>query len=138
MPLNIFYIKLIRWLPRKPADLDQHCFLVNLGSAGQGFKIQQILRVNIGLVARKSVFGVSPKASFKPVSSATEISWKIEISTVASLHTMPFKKRITKALIRLRGCAGWSAPVLFANPRRQVFLRQGPYDGRLIFLTEQQ
>ena len=26
------------------------------------------------------------------------------------------KKRITKALIRLRGCAGWSAPVLFANP----------------------
>ena len=37
-----------------------------------------------------------------------------------------FKKRITKALIRLRGCAGWSAPVLFANPRRQVFLRRGP------------
>ena len=26
------------------------------------------------------------------------------------------------ALIRLRGCAGWSAPLLFANPRRQVFL----------------
>ena len=25
------------------------------------------------------------------------------------------KKRITKVLIRLRGCAGWSAPVLFAN-----------------------
>ena len=31
------------------------------------------------------------------------------------------KKRITKALIRLRGCAGWSAPVLFANSGRQVF-----------------
>ena len=27
-----------------------------------------------------------------------------------------FKKRITQALIRLRGCAGWSAPVLFATP----------------------
>ena len=26
---------------------------------------------------------------------------------------------ITKALIRLRGCAGLSAPWLFANPRRQ-------------------
>ena len=26
------------------------------------------------------------------------------------------KKRTTKALIRLRGCAGWSAPVLFATP----------------------
>ena len=37
------------------------------------------------------------------------------------------KKRITKALIRLRGCAGWSVPVLFANPRRQVFSRRGPY-----------
>ena len=36
-------------------------------------------------------------------------------------------KRLTKALIRLRGCAGWFAPVLFANPRRQVFSRRGPY-----------
>ena len=36
------------------------------------------------------------------------------------------RKRITKALIRLRGCAGWSAPVLFANPRRQLFSRRGP------------
>ena len=26
-----------------------------------------------------------------------------------------FKKRITKALIRLRGCAGWSAHLVFAN-----------------------
>ena len=34
-------------------------------------------------------------------------------------------KRITKALIRLRGCAGWSAPVLFAHLRRQVFSRRG-------------
>ena len=32
-----------------------------------------------------------------------------------------YKTRITKALIRLRVCAGWSAPVLFAyTPRRQV------------------
>ena len=36
--------------------------------------------------------------------------------------------QITKALIRLRGCADWSAPLLFANPRRQVFSRRGPYD----------
>ena len=39
------------------------------------------------------------------------------------------KKRMTKALIRLRGCAGWSAPVLFANPRRQIFSRRGLYYG---------
>ena len=30
---------------------------------------------------------------------------------------MHSEKRITKALIRLHGCAGWSAPVLFANPK---------------------
>ena len=41
------------------------------------------------------------------------------------------KKRITKALIRLRECAGWSAPVLFANHRRQVFSRRGPIILRL-------
>ena len=40
------------------------------------------------------------------------------------------KKQITKALIRLRECAGWSAPVLFANAQRQVFLRRGPYSVR--------
>ena len=40
---------------------------------------------------------------------------------------MLFKKRITKALNSLRGCAGWSAPVLFSNLRRQVFSRRGPY-----------
>ena len=37
-------------------------------------------------------------------------------------------KRITKALSRLRGRAGWSAPLLFANPRRQVFSCRGPYE----------
>ena len=38
------------------------------------------------------------------------------------------KKRMTKALIRLGGCPGWSAPVLFANHRRQVFSRRGPFN----------
>ena len=42
------------------------------------------------------------------------------------------KKRITKALISLRGCAGWSALVLFVNPRRQVFSLSRPKVG-LIF-----
>ena len=80
----------------------------------------------MSLVATKPVYRVSDKAIFKPVSSATETSWKIEISPVASLHMVLFKKRISKALIRLRGCAGWSAPLLFAHPRRQTFSRRGP------------
>ena len=37
------------------------------------------------------------------------------------------KMQIKKALIRLRVCAGWSVPLLFANPRRQVFSHQGPF-----------
>ena len=35
---------------------------------------------------------------------------------------------ITKAPSSLRGCAGWSAPLLFANHRRQVFSRRGPFE----------
>ena len=33
----------------------------------------------MGLVAKKPVFGVSVNANFKPVSLATETSWKVEI-----------------------------------------------------------
>ena len=80
----------------------------------------------MGLDARKPVFGVSDKARPETVSSAIETSKKTEISLVASLDVILFEKRITKALIRLRGCAGWSALLLFANPRRQVFSRRGP------------
>ena len=49
------------------------------------------------LVARKPVFRVSDKASFKPVSLATETSKKIEISPVESLPMILSKKQITKA-----------------------------------------
>ena len=62
-----------------------------------------------------------PTARLKPVSSATETRQKSEISLVASLDMILSNKRITKALIRLRGCAGWSAHLLFENHRRQVF-----------------
>ena len=83
---------------------------------------------HLGLAARKPVFGVSNKVRFKPVFSAIEISKKIEILRVASLDIILSNKRITKTLIRLCGCAGWSAPLLFANPRRKVFSRLGPFE----------
>ena len=67
------------------------------------------------------------KECFKPVSSAKETSLKIEISPAASLHMILSKKQNKKALIRLRRCAAWSAPVLFTNPQRQGFSRRGPY-----------
>ena len=41
---------------------------------------------------------------------------KLHFFLVASLDIILSNKRITKALIRLGGCAGWSAPLLFTNP----------------------
>ena len=46
-----------------------------------------------GLDARKHVFGVSDKVRSKPSCSATETSWKIEISLVASLDMIHFQQR---------------------------------------------
>ena len=57
--------------------------------------------------------------------SYRDLSLKFEISHAASLHIILSKKQRTKALIRLPRCGGWSAPVLFTNPRRQVFSRRG-------------
>ena len=45
---------------------------------------------------------------------------QIEISLVARRDMILSNKQITKALIRMCGCAGWSAPLLFTNHRRQV------------------
>ena len=81
----------------------------------------------MGLDATKPVFGISEKTRLKQVSSATGTGQKIEILLVASLEIMLFNKQITKALIRLRGCPGWSAAVLFANLLKQVFSLRGPY-----------
>ena len=72
---------------------------------------------NKGLNMRKRSSGfptrVSAKARFKPVTS--------QILSLASLDKWLSNKQIIMVLIRLRGCAGWSAPLLFANPQRQVF-----------------
>ena len=58
----------------------------------------------LALVSRKPVFGVSVKASFKPVSSATENSKKFGISPITSWHMILSKLQIKKALIRHRNC----------------------------------
>ena len=88
--------------------------------------ISRCVRLYMCLVTRKPVFVVFDKVSLKPFSPATETSYKIEISPVASLHIILSKNRITKALIRLRGCAGWSVPVLFRKPPKTGFLASRP------------
>ena len=59
---------------------------------------------DMGLDTTKPVFGVSDKARLKPLSSATEIRLKIEISPVVRLDMILYKKGITKAMISLRLC----------------------------------
>ena len=46
---------------------------------------------------------------------------EIEISPVASLNMPLSRKLITRALISLRGCADWSAPLLFRKPPKTGF-----------------
>ena len=79
---------------------------------------------HMSLNMTKPVFRVSDKGRLKPVSTAIEISKKIGISLVASLDmqlsVLLSNKRITKALIRLCVCGGWSTPLLFANPEDRV------------------
>ena len=52
----------------------------------------------MGLEATEHVFGVSDKARFKPVSSATETSKKIEIYLVASLDMILSKNEKQRCL----------------------------------------
>ena len=61
----------------------------------------------------------------KPGCSTTETSYNLETLDIASIHIILSKKRTTKVLIRQRGCAGWSAPLLFAYVIRHIFTWPG-------------
>ena len=64
---------------------------------------------------RRPVFRVSDHARLKPTYSVTEISSvNAEILRVGSLSLILSWEPTIKALIRLRGCVGWSAPLMFA------------------------
>ena len=67
----------------------------------------------------------SPPAQYWLLSERLTI---FDISPVASLALILYKKRTTKGLIRQSRSAGWSAPLLFATLRRQVFSHRGPYN----------
>ena len=60
----------------------------------------------LNLVTRKPVFGFSDQVRLKPVCSATETSYRLEILDIATGCIILSKQRTTKALISMRGCAG--------------------------------
>ena len=65
-------------------------------------------------VKRKPVFGVFDRVRLKPACTATEVSWRFKILDIETRGIILSGQRTSKVLIRLRGCAGWSAPLLFA------------------------
>ena len=81
---------------------------------------------NLSHIMRKRVFGDFPtgkiQTSLLSYRSLPE-SWTFGYSKY-TYHIS--KQRTTKVLIRLRGCAGWSAPLLFAFDIRYDFAWPSP------------
>ena len=77
---------------------------------------QWFLRVTGWATSRGNLSsGVCDQVRLKPVCSADETSYVLKFQTIASRDIKLSRQRKTKALIRLRSCTGWSAPLLFAN-----------------------
>ena len=57
--------------------------------------------------------GVSDQVRLKLACSATETSMRLETLVTECRNITLSRQRTTKVLIRLHGCAGWSAPLLF-------------------------
>ena len=70
--------------------------------------------LHLSPVIRKPVFGVCDQVTLKPACSPTETSYSVEISDRETRGIVLSSQRITKMLIRLCRCTGWSASLLFA------------------------
>ena len=69
----------------------------------------------------KPAFGICDKVRLKPACSATETSLSFEILDMENTGFTLSRKWTIMALIRLRGCVGWSAPLLFAYGKANFF-----------------
>ena len=116
---------ILLWLSRSTMQCNEH---VSCNGHLHAMNIDQpwfnCRGTELGCDARKPVFGVSDKARLNLQRLARKLRFRLY--NVVSLDMVLSKKGITKALIRLLGCAGWSAPLLFKNHRRQVFSRRSP------------
>ena len=71
--------------------------------------------MKMGLVVIKQVFGFPTRSHAKQPAQLQRLAKKLKL--VASLDMILSIEKITKALIRLCRCAGWSVPMLLANPK---------------------
>ena len=75
----------------------------------------KVCALHIQATSRENVSsGIFDQVRFKPACSATESSYSLEILDLVSIGITLSRQRKTKMLIRLRACAGWFAPLLFA------------------------
>ena len=79
--------------------------------------IQRLLLFEIRVCKDKMALRVM--TSFHSTEHFDIINWRMLMSATTGI--MLFKQRTTKVLIRMRGYAGWSAPLLFAYGIRHVF-----------------
>ena len=70
---------------------------------------------------------VSDQVRLKLACSATAANIRLEILVTETRDFTLYRQWTTKALIRLRGCAGWSVPLLFAYDIRHIFSWPGSY-----------
>ena len=68
-----------------------------------------IMPYHLGSVLRKHVYKICDHVWLYTACSATEVGYNIKIYHKTNLVVLA-SGRISKALIRLQGCAGWSAP----------------------------
>ena len=72
--------------------------------------------IHMGLITRNLSSGFPPRSYTNKPAQLPRIARTIEVLPVASFDKIHSNKRITKVLIRLCRCVGWSAPLLFTNP----------------------
>ena len=75
---------------------------------------------HLSLIMRKPIFRMYDHERLKPTCSATQTSKSHEIAKEETGVIILPRQQTTKALIRLCGCAGWSAPLLFAYGKNGV------------------
>ena len=74
------------------------------------------------------------KTCLREFSTRSDSNWPAQLQKLARIlkfwlyrDIILSKQRTTKALIRLRGCAGWSAPLLFTYEIRHIFSWSGSF-----------
>ena len=102
------------WVLSYPLIAPRRLMVLYRGSYSDSRRHLCHIEHELSLVTRKPVVRVCDQVRHKPDCAAKEARWRLGISDIETRKMMLSRQRTTKALIRLRGCTVWSAPLLFA------------------------